>query len=124
LVGYRRYGHNEMDDPDVTQPLMYPKVRNHPTVATIYGDHLLAEKALTNVQVEQVRQRTATTLQQAYDSVKSNDGKVVAHHGEDASFIVAEDVATAVPLQTLRELNLELLNRPEGFTEYAKLKRI
>ncbi|MEF2243514.1 2-oxoglutarate dehydrogenase E1 component [Paenibacillus sp. IITD108] len=124
LVGYRRYGHNEMDDPDVTQPLMYSKVRDHPTVATIYGDKLLAHKALTEVQVEQLRQRTAATLQGAYDSLKSNEGKAVPHHGEDASFIVSEDVSTAVPLETLRELNLELLNRPEGFTEYPKLKRI
>ncbi|MFD2114431.1 2-oxoglutarate dehydrogenase E1 component [Paenibacillus yanchengensis] len=124
LVGYRRYGHNEMDDPDVTQPLMYNNIRNHPTVATIYSKHLLANKSLDEVQVEQLRQKTMHALQSAYESIKSNDGKKVKHHGEDASFIVAEDVATTVPLEKLKEINMELLNRPEGFTEYPKLKRI
>lgn len=124
LIGYRRFGHNEMDDPDVTQPLVYTKVRNHPTVATLYAEQLKSAKAISEEQVEQLRQSTNATLQAAYDSMKANEGKAKAAPAASTGRIVAEDVRTAVPLEELREINLELLNRPEGFTEYTKLQRI
>lgn len=124
LIGYRRYGHNEMDDPEVTQPLMYTKVRNHPTVATLYSEQLKGAQAITEEQVEQLRQRTTASLQAAYDAMKANEGKAKIAPPEQTGNVVAEDVRTAVPLEELREINLELLNRPEGFTEYTKLQRI
>ncbi len=124
LIGYRRFGHNEMDDPEVTQPLMYAKIRKHPTVATLYAEKLVAAKAMTEEKVEELRQKTASTLQAAYDSMKANAGQPKSGDSHEAGVIVPEDVRTAVPLETLREINLELLNRPENFTEYSKLQRI
>ncbi|CAM4011178.1 2-oxoglutarate dehydrogenase E1 component [Paenibacillus alkaliterrae] len=125
LIGYRRFGHNEMDDPDVTQPLMYTKVRNHPTVSALYGEQLKGEKAITEEQVEGLRQRTNSKLQAAYDAMKANEGKPRIREEQQLSIVPAiEEARTAVPLETLRDINLELLNRPEGFTEYTKLQRI
>ncbi|MFD0588531.1 2-oxoglutarate dehydrogenase E1 component [Paenibacillus sp. GCM10027627] len=124
LIGYRRYGHNEMDDPDATQPLVYPKVRNHPTVATLYANLLKAEKTISEEQVEQLRDKTTGALQEGYDAMKANEGKAHVQVSHETGVIVPEDVSTAVPLETLKEINLELLNRPEGFTEYTKLQRI
>lgn len=124
LVGYRRYGHNEMDDPDATQPLVYPKVRNHPTVATLYANQLKTEKTVTDEIIEQLREKTSSALQAGYDAMKANEGKAHAQASEETGVIVPEDVSTAVPMETLKEINLELLNRPEGFTEYSKLQRI
>ncbi|GKU75896.1 2-oxoglutarate dehydrogenase E1 component [Paenibacillus sp. L3-i20] len=124
LIGYRRYGHNEMDDPDVTQPLVYSKVRNHPTVSVLYSNHLKAEQALSEQQVDALRAKTAATLQAAYDSMKANEGKTHVQAPHESGRVVPEDVRTAVPLEELKEINLELLNRPESFTEYTKLQRI
>ena len=42
---YRRHGHNEGDDPSYTQPMMYRKIRQHPSVATLYAERLVREKA-------------------------------------------------------------------------------
>lgn len=124
LIGYRRFGHNEMDDPEVTQPLMYAKVRNHPTVSALYSEQLKGEKAITDEQIEQLRQRTNGKLQAAYDAMKANEGKSHAHGEQLQAAHAAEEIRTAVPIETLRDINLELLNRPEGFTEYTKLQRI
>jgi 2-oxoglutarate dehydrogenase E1 component len=124
LIGYRRYGHNEMDDPEVTQPLVYAKVRNHPTVSTIYGNKLVAKGVVGEEQVEHLRQKRLGELQTAYDSMKEQESKKHAQAPQDNGKIVPENVATAVPMETLKEINLELLNRPESFTEYSKLQRI
>ncbi|WP_054028374.1 2-oxoglutarate dehydrogenase E1 component [Bacillus sp. FJAT-28004] len=125
LIGYRRFGHNEMDDPEVTQPLMYTKVRNHPTVSVLYSEQLKGEKAITAEQIEALRQRTNGKLQAAYDAMKAKEGEPKLRGEQSKSALpAAEEARTAVPLETLREINLELLNRPEGFTEYTKLQRI
>lgn len=124
LIGYRRYGHNEMDDPEVTQPLVYAKVRNHPTVGTIYGEKLASKGVVGEDQIEHLRQKTLGVLQTAYDSMKEQESKKHTQAPQDNGRIVPEDVATAVPIETLKEINLELLNRPEDFTEYGKLQRI
>lgn len=124
LIGYRRFGHNEMDDPEATQPLVYAKVRNHPTVATLYGNLLKTEKTVTEEQLTQLREKTASALQAGYDAMKANEGKAHVQVTQENGVVVPEDVRTAVPMETLKEINLELLNRPEGFTEYSKLQRI
>ncbi|MCU6711156.1 2-oxoglutarate dehydrogenase E1 component [Paenibacillus sp. J5C_2022] len=124
LVGYRRYGHNEMDDPEVTQPLMYAKIRKHPTVSRLYEKQLIGEKAVTEDAAQQLRSKTASALQTAYESMKTVEGSPQCQEPVESGVIVPEDVKTAVPLEELREINLELLNRPEEFTEYGKLQRI
>ncbi|MCA0757482.1 2-oxoglutarate dehydrogenase E1 component [Paenibacillus sp. N4] len=125
LIGYRRFGHNEMDDPEVTQPLMYAKVKKHPTVSTLYSEKLKGEKALSEEQVSELRDRVNGKLQAAYDAMKANEGNPQVRVELQQNIVpAAEEARTAVPLETLREINLELLNRPEGFTEYTKLQRI
>ncbi|REK75734.1 2-oxoglutarate dehydrogenase E1 component [Paenibacillus paeoniae] len=124
LIGYRRFGHNEMDDPEATQPLVYSKVRNHPTVATLYTKLLQSDKTVTEEQAAKLREKTASALQAGYDAMKANEGKAHVQIAQENGEVVPEDVSTAVPMETLKEINLELLNRPEGFTEYTKLQRI
>ena len=43
ILGYRRHGHNELDEPSFTQPLMYKKIRSHPTIVKLYGEKLNKE---------------------------------------------------------------------------------
>ena len=49
IIGYRKYGHNEIDEPTFTQPLMYQTIKNHPAPLKIYTDKLLAEGSFTQV---------------------------------------------------------------------------
>ena len=52
LICYRRFGHNEGDEPSFTQPLMYEKIRSHPSPVKVYGNKLIAENTITNVNLE------------------------------------------------------------------------
>jgi len=52
LIGYRRYGHNEGDEPMYTQPVMYTKIKDHPTLEKLYAEQLIAEKSITTEQYQ------------------------------------------------------------------------
>lgn len=58
IVGYRRYGHNELDEPMLTQPIMYKNIRAHPNVLTVYSDKLLKDGVITETFMKEVRQST------------------------------------------------------------------
>ncbi|MDQ0199447.1 2-oxoglutarate dehydrogenase E1 component [Neobacillus ginsengisoli] len=125
LVGYRRFGHNEMDDPAVTQPKVYKKVAHHPTVRAIYADQLQIKGILSQAEIEQITLSVQVTLQSEYDSV--SDKKDAPANEVEVPEVIAKGIPkidTSVSLDTLRELNFELLKWPEGFHVYPKLKRI
>ncbi|MFK7691735.1 2-oxoglutarate dehydrogenase E1 component [Paenibacillus sp. HJGM_3] len=126
MVGYRRYGHNETDDPSTTQPLVYKKVNSHPRVATVYAEALKAKGLVTDNQIAQVRDISLSRMQKALDLVK--EGEHHEPHEADDDFLVKRrgkiDLHTAVPLDKLRSINAGLLRWPSDFTVYNKLERI
>ena len=66
---YRRHGHNEGDDPSYTQPILYRKIKEHPSVATLYQQRLVREGVATDAECEGVRKELAARLSAAYDAV-------------------------------------------------------
>jgi 2-oxoglutarate decarboxylase len=125
LVGYRRHGHNEADEPAYTQPLMYERIQKHPTVRAQWAARLVAEGLVTEEEADAEVQRVANGLATAQQAVKGGGG----HRAERAEprpevpRARAADVETAVPEATLRMLNEHLLSRPEGFAPHPKLQR-
>src|SRR6185503_14699072 len=67
---YRRHGHNEGDDPSYTQPILYRKIKEHPSVATIYAERLVREGVIGDDEVKAMRKRVTQTLSQAYDTAQ------------------------------------------------------
>ena len=65
LVGFRRLGHNETDEPSYTQPLMYARVKAHPGVRTLYAKRLIKEGVLTEEEVNEPDRRTCATLRRS-----------------------------------------------------------
>ncbi|WP_123039253.1 2-oxoglutarate dehydrogenase E1 component [Cohnella candidum] len=125
LVGYRRYGHNETDDPETTQPLIYRKVKAHPTVAALYADKLMREGVLTADEVERLKQEAVGRLREAYEQVKRQEFRDPVHQAQPTAEIGPENpLETAVDLGLLRRINEGLLKRPDGFHVYPKLQRI
>ncbi|OZB96290.1 2-oxoglutarate dehydrogenase E1 component [Paenibacillus sp. XY044] len=124
LVGYRRYGHNETDDPDTTQPLVYQKVKSHPRAAAIYADVLIKEGVISKEESAQVIQQVQERLKAAYDRIKDKEQDPAnSHHQTPAEERIAK-IKTAVPIGKLRKINKDLLSRPDDFNVYPKLQRI
>ncbi len=125
LVGYRRYGHNEMDDPMATNPILYHHVNGHETVRTLYGKALQTDGVIDEATVDQLNQEIQTHLQNVYDEIRSGSSEHV--ESEAAPEAVSGDLPefdTTVPFNVLKDINANLLKWPESFNVYPKLKRI
>ncbi len=123
LVGYRRWGHNEGEEPSYTQPRMYEVVRAHPTARALWAKELEAQGVVT---AEDAQAMVAEVTQALTDARSQPTGKGLAK-GLPTPENLAEDakrIQTNVPAEELIALNEALLVRPEGFTANAKLERI
>ncbi|TFE23312.1 2-oxoglutarate dehydrogenase E1 component [Cohnella luojiensis] len=125
LIGYRRYGHNETDDPETTQPLIYKKVKAHLPVARLYADKLVREGSLSAEGSEQIKRDVLNKLKSAYDQVKGQEHKDPVHQARPTVYNLGEaKPATSVPMDKLRKINKGLLTWPETFKVYGKLQKI
>ena len=122
LIGYRRHGHNEGDEPAFTQPLMYKSVASHPTVREIWAKRLDATGHVPKVPADELVKRHFALLEKALEELKPEED-FVPPIAEPAPAGVAGKAKTGVPLDRLREINHALLARPHGFTMHRKLER-
>ncbi len=125
LIGYRRYGHNEMDEPLVTNPMMYNGVHKHATVRELYGQKLASENVLTEEEIKSLDTDTQKMMQAAYDKVKENKSEET-HEIKipDAIMKGFPEVQTGVGRESLDKMNEELLSWPSDFSVFSKLGRI
>jgi len=127
LVGYRRHGHNEGDEPRYTQPLMYQLIDQHPTVRELYRDRLIRQGIVTEEQAERLVQDVYGTLTETQTRLRADLERAAA--GEEPRRITGEYIAlgeppTAIDPAFLGELNDELYRVPDGFNINRKLKRV
>ncbi|MEA2494810.1 MAG: hypothetical protein QOJ29_2721 [Thermoleophilaceae bacterium] len=122
LIGYRRFGHNETDEPAYTQPAMYEAIKKHPPVRKLYADKLIAEGTLSDKEAEELAQRCYNRLSAAHAELKEvlTGGPDTGEYQLDRGQSVEPD--TRVSRETLASLNEQLLKVPEGFTTHRKLK--
>ncbi len=121
LIGYRRWGHNEGDEPLYTQPMMYERINHHPRVATIYADRLVADGVMSSEEVEEMREHVTARLKQAHDEIRHITSEVAMPTFSSPSRTTIE---TGVAAAQLVRLTDELLAVPEGFTINEKLAQV
>jgi 2-oxoglutarate dehydrogenase E1 component len=124
VVGYRRHGHNEGDEPSYTQPLMYERIRQTPTVRQRYAEQLAAEGVLDAAAAQAESDAAYARLQGIQESLKAGLAKGGAV--EEPQRISKQSVAepeTGVRTELLTTLNDQLLLVPDGFTVNPKLKK-
>ncbi len=122
LVGYRRHGHNEGDEPAYTQPLRYKNIAQHPTVGTVYGNRLAAEGVASEAQTQAVRQEIADRLRDAQDKVRDHE-PVADDKPDDEREVPVVPETTGVDFEVLARINRATLELPDGFTPHPKLWR-
>jgi 2-oxoglutarate dehydrogenase E1 component len=132
LIGYRRYGHNESDEPAYTQPVMADAIKKHPRVSELYAERLIAEDVLTKDAVDGQRQAVNDNLTELHQSVKKKvkdwqeaggtiDTSATGTYLMDRSR--SEEPVTKVDKEELLELSEQLLTVPGDFEWNQKLKR-
>ena len=122
LVGYRRHGHNEGDEPAFTQPVMYKKVAAHPTVRELFAQSLVKQGTVTADAADALVKKRFGTLEQTFASLKPEQD-FVAPIPDPVPAGIAGKTQTGVPVRRLREINDALFAAPNGFTFNKKLER-
>lgn len=126
LVGYRRWGHNEGDEPAFTQPRMYEIVRSHPTVRDLYARYLIGKGAVSQEEVDSMVKDAFAVLEQARRDADSGL-ELEEDESDGLNGNGYHDEVGRVPqifAEQLIKYNNELLTWPEGFTPNAKLVRL
>jgi 2-oxoglutarate dehydrogenase E1 component len=127
---YRRYGHNEGDEPSFTQPLMYKAIRNHPPTSEIYAKKLLAEDVVTAGEVEKMRADWRAKLDlelEATAGYKPNRADWLDGRWTDIK--AARDVddprrgQTGVALDALKDIGQRITAIPQGFHAHRTIAR-
>ncbi|MFI4965526.1 MAG: 2-oxoglutarate dehydrogenase E1 component [Caulobacterales bacterium] len=125
---YRRFGHNEGDDPTMTQPLMYAKIKDHPSVRDLYGARLVTEGTATQAEVDGWIAEFDAFLDKEFDSGKT-------YHADKADWLdgkwsglklpgAEESGVTGVPRQKLLDLGHKITSIPERISVHKTVERV
>ncbi len=127
---YRRFGHNEGDEPAFTQPIMYRKIRKHSTTLQIYAKRLVEEGVMTEAEVEELKAQWRTHLDGEFESGQAyTPNKADWLDGKWSGMRRAADEEdprrgkTGVPMETLKRIGKHLTEVPEGFSVHRTIKR-
>ncbi|MEO5814792.1 MAG: 2-oxoglutarate dehydrogenase E1 component [Gemmatimonadaceae bacterium] len=127
LVGYRRWGHNETDEPMFTQPKLYEMIRAHPTPREVWGARLVRERILTDAEVKAIDSAFADKLAAIHKDMRAAaKSQETPARGTKSMPVITElaDPPTAVPASELETLNGQLLSWPSTFHGHPKLLKI
>jgi len=126
---YRRHGHNETDEPSFTQPMMYQRIKNQPSVMRRYAERLIDDGVVTEDRVTQMYDEATATMDAAQDAMKqtpkppARDPFSGEWSGVQAGYS-HDPVDTAVSRDQLERLGRALADLPEGFTPHKTVARI
>ena len=125
LVGYRRHGHNEADQPAFTQPLMYKTISEHPSARAVFGARLVRERVLSDADVTAADKALAQRLQAVYQELRKELAapEIEEDDGQDAKAPAPAPVDTAVRAERLVALNEQLLALPSNFKLHPTIAR-
>jgi 2-oxoglutarate decarboxylase len=126
LIGYRRFGHNEADEPAYTQPEMYAAIKKHPSVRELFASRLVERGVVEKAEAERMSESVWASLTAEHQDLKRRIAEGIEEPSQQTGEYTLDrtpspEVPTAVSADRLRSLNEELLRVPEGFTVHPKL---
>jgi 2-oxoglutarate dehydrogenase E1 component len=128
IVCYRRHGHNEGDEPEYTQPLVYRHLKKHSSVTIEYAKRLVEEGSLTQAELDEIREDYEARIEKELAELKELEQSGEGHPYMESNAIHQGDfhfneVESGVPVEKLREIGIKLNEVPDGFQVHEKLKR-
>jgi 2-oxoglutarate dehydrogenase E1 component len=128
LVCYRRLGHNEADEPAATQPVMYAKIRQHPTARQIYAERLVAEGVISAAEASEFLEQYRAGLDAGHSQVPASLGLIGNQYTVDWSRFLRNDwsepAQTAIDLARLKKIGTSIVTLPEGFMLQARVEQV
>jgi len=129
IVCYRKFGHNEIDEPMFTQPLMYQVIKKHPNVLDLYTKKLKSEGTVSDAEIDAVKESCKAILNEEFEAGKTYEPAPrdwLASHWE--GFKGAEQESrirnTGIPEDELKALGKAMTTIPEGFTPHKQVKKL
>ena len=121
---YRRHGHNEGDDPSYTQPILYRKIKEHPSVGTLYGNRLVRERVIAAEELQAMHKAVSERLSEAFDAVQE---KAERYELQELSAVQTEEIGSFCPRTAVNHAVLERIirgatNFPANFHLHPKLR--
>jgi len=121
---YRRHGHNEADDPSYTQPILYRKIKDHPSVGKLYSEQLVRESVLSAPEVAALRKGFAQNLSAAYDAAQKTGEQF---EPQELAAVPKEEIAAFCPRTSVNKATIDRVVRaltqfPENFHLHPKLR--
>lgn len=135
LIGYRRHGHNETDEPGYTQPMMYKVIDEHPTVYSLYRDKLIAENVVAEAEVTEQEKSFRAIWQSAFETIKGGKyagGSIPVPPSLQRSMNyykateeeVEQPCKTGLAKSKIQEVGERITTLAPGFTAHPKLSKI
>ena len=124
LIGYRRFGHNETDEPAYTQPTMYQKIREHPTVRRVFADALVRDGVISEAEVEAMAEEAYAEVGETHKRIRASVASASTENGGEKRNLAIDPehrgLPTAVAADVLLSLGEQLTTVPDEFRVNAK----
>lgn len=130
IIGYRRYGHNELDEPMFTQPKMYQLINKQPPVWKVYADELINKGVVTEAEVEAMQAEIKEVFESAYNTAKTISPEELTEryrtYTEWSPLYAPEgDIKkTGIDPDRLKELGAKIMTLPEELNPHPQIRRI
>ena len=127
LFGYRRHGHNEGDEPGFTQPILYAKIKSHPSVREIYQRKLIDEGTITESEVEKIQNEITGKMNTSFEKTKKEserfEGDLTLAVTKKEMETIGTEKNTTIKPDTLNIVVKGLTTIPDDFNGHPKLSK-
>jgi len=128
MICYRRFGHNEGDEPSFTQPIMYTKIKQHPTTLNVYADKLIKEGTISFQEFEKRKQAFKDLLDDQFKTAKEHKPKLEWFEGTWSKFKPEKGKdkrgISGVTIDKLKKIGKRITYIPQDFNVHPTIRRI
>ena len=128
MICYRRFGHNEGDEPSFTQPIMYTKIKKHPTTLNIYANRLIKEEVVSQEEFNNMKIKFKNLLEEQFKTAKEYKPKLEWYEGVWSRYKPERGKdrrgVTGISLDKIKEIGTKITSIPKEFNVHATIKKI